>query len=120
LNAIPAIVAAGDRRAAKAVYGQSKVYLELGGRPLVAHVVAALQEVPEVSEVWVVGNAERLREAGVDGVYTPKDFDINKIMSSIDQVEKQQAKADVKAPPKAADRTLQAAGAQSGLSANDA
>ncbi|MFB3117803.1 MAG: hypothetical protein ACE1ZP_03470, partial [Myxococcota bacterium] len=28
LKAIPAIVAAGDRRAAKAVYGQSKVYLE--------------------------------------------------------------------------------------------
>jgi CTP:molybdopterin cytidylyltransferase MocA len=62
LKAIPAIVAAGDRRAAKAVYGQSKVYLELGGRPLVAHVVAALQGVPEVSEVWVVGNAKRLRE----------------------------------------------------------
>jgi CTP:molybdopterin cytidylyltransferase MocA len=62
LKAIPAIVAAGDRRAAKAVYGQSKVYLELGGRALVAHVVAALQDVPEVSEVWVVGNAERLRE----------------------------------------------------------
>jgi GTP:adenosylcobinamide-phosphate guanylyltransferase len=62
LKAIPAIVAAGDRRAAKAVYGQSKVYLELGGRPLVAHVVAALQDVPEISEVWVVGNAERLRE----------------------------------------------------------
>jgi molybdopterin-guanine dinucleotide biosynthesis protein A len=62
LKLIPAIVAAGDRRAAKAVYGQSKVYLELGGRALVAHVVAALQEVPEISEVWVVGNAERLRE----------------------------------------------------------
>ncbi len=62
LKAIPAIVAAGDRRAAKAVYGQSKVYLELGGRALVAHVVAALQDVPEVSEVWVVGNAERLHE----------------------------------------------------------
>jgi GTP:adenosylcobinamide-phosphate guanylyltransferase len=62
LKAIPAIVAAGDRRAAKAVCGQSKVYLELGGRALVAHVVAALQDVPEVSEVWVVGNAERLRE----------------------------------------------------------
>jgi len=61
LKAIPAIVAAGDRRAAKAVYGQSKVYLELGGRPLVAHVVAALQDVPEISEVWVVGNAKRLR-----------------------------------------------------------
>jgi GTP:adenosylcobinamide-phosphate guanylyltransferase len=62
LKAIPAIVAAGDRRAAKAVYGQSKVYLEIGGRPLVAHVVAALQDVPEISEVWVVGDAERLRE----------------------------------------------------------
>ncbi len=61
MQAIPAVVAAGDRRAAKAVYGQSKVYLELAGRPLVAHVVAALQDVPEVSEVWVVGDAERLR-----------------------------------------------------------
>jgi len=28
-------------------------------------------------------DAERLREAGVDGVYTPKDFDINKIMGEI-------------------------------------
>ena len=62
MKAIPAIVAAGDRRAAKAVYGQSKVYLELGGRALVAHVVMALQDVPEISEVWVVGNAEQLRE----------------------------------------------------------
>ena len=60
---VPAIVAAGDRRAAKAVRGESKPYLELAGRPLVAHVVATLQRVPEVSEVWVVGNAERLAEA---------------------------------------------------------
>jgi GTP:adenosylcobinamide-phosphate guanylyltransferase len=59
---VPAIVAAGDRKASKAVYGQSKVYLEIQGRPLVAHVVAALQRVPEISEVWVVGNGERLRE----------------------------------------------------------
>ena len=28
-------------------------------------------------------DAERLREAGVDGVYTPKDFDINRIMGEI-------------------------------------
>lgn len=40
--------------------GESKPYLLLAGRPLVAHVVAMLQQVPEVSEVWVVGNAERL------------------------------------------------------------
>jgi GTP:adenosylcobinamide-phosphate guanylyltransferase len=59
----PAVVTAGDRGAAKPVYGKNKVYLELGGRPLVAHVVAALQRVPEVSEVWVVGDVERLRAA---------------------------------------------------------
>ena len=51
---IPAIVTAGDQRAAKAVYGESKVYLEMGGRPLVANVVSVLQQVPEVSAVWVV------------------------------------------------------------------
>ncbi len=59
---IPAVVTAGDRRAAKAVYGESKVYLEVEGRPLVAHVVSTLQRVPEVSEVWVVGDARRLQE----------------------------------------------------------
>ena len=59
---IPAIVTAGDGVAARAVYGDNKVFLEIAGRPLVAHVVVALQRVPEVSEVWVVGSAERLRE----------------------------------------------------------
>lgn len=57
---VPAIVAAGDGRASRAVHGENKAYLELGGRPLVARVVAALQRVPEVSEVWVVGRPERL------------------------------------------------------------
>jgi len=61
-RAVPAIVAAGDGRAARAVHGQSKPYLELAGRTLIEHVVAILQRVPEVSEVWVVGNAERLHE----------------------------------------------------------
>lgn len=59
---IPAIVTAGDRRAAKAVYGESKVYLEVEGVPLVARVVQVLQHVPEVTEVWVIGNAERLEQ----------------------------------------------------------
>jgi hypothetical protein len=58
--ALPAIVTAGDLRAARAVYGESKVYLQIAGRPLVARVVLTLQQVPEISEVWVVGNAERL------------------------------------------------------------
>ncbi len=57
---IPAVVLAGDQRAAKSIYGESKAYLEIGGRALVAHVVAALQGVPEVSSVWVIGDCERL------------------------------------------------------------
>lgn len=59
---VPAVVAAGEGGASKQVHGRNKAYLEIGGRPLVAHVVAALQRVPEVSEVWVVGGAERLAE----------------------------------------------------------
>ncbi len=68
-QSIPAIIAAGDRKAAKDVLGQSKVYLEVAGRPLVAHVVTALQDVPEISEVWVVGNAERLEAALSDAPF---------------------------------------------------
>ena len=63
MRRVPAIVAAGDARAARAVYGESKAYLEVGGRTLVARIVSVLQRVPEVSEVWVVGNAERLEKA---------------------------------------------------------
>ena len=57
---VPAIVTAGDRKASRAIYGESKAYLVVAGVPLVAHVVTILQDVPEVSEVWVVGNHERL------------------------------------------------------------
>jgi CTP:molybdopterin cytidylyltransferase MocA len=63
LQPVPAIVTAGDRKASRAIYGESKAYLVVAGRPLVAHVVATLQAVPEVSEVWVVGNAARLEAA---------------------------------------------------------
>jgi GTP:adenosylcobinamide-phosphate guanylyltransferase len=57
---IPAVVTAGDRGAARAVYGESKAYLEIAGRPLLAHVVSTLQHVPEVSEIWIVGDPQRL------------------------------------------------------------
>ncbi|HPG25341.1 MAG TPA: NTP transferase domain-containing protein [Myxococcota bacterium] len=60
---VPAIVMAGDSRAAKAVYGQSKVYLEVAGLPLVAHVVRTLQACPEIESVWVVGDPGRLEKA---------------------------------------------------------
>src|SRR6266516_4013819 len=36
-----------------------------------------------VGGIIPVADAERLRGAGVDGVYTPKDFDINRIMGEI-------------------------------------
>ena len=60
---VPAIVTAGDSRAAKAVYGKSKVYLEVAGLSLVAHVVRILQDCPEIDAVWVVGDTGRLEEA---------------------------------------------------------
>lgn len=63
---VPAVVAAGDRRAARAIHGESKPYLALAGRPLVAHVVEMLQAVPEVGEVWVVGDAQRLERVFAD------------------------------------------------------
>jgi (2R)-ethylmalonyl-CoA mutase len=55
---------------------------------LIPEVVRLLQE-EDVDVPVVVGgiiplaDAERLREAGVAGVYTPKDFDVNRIMSEI-------------------------------------
>lgn len=58
----PAIVTAGDLRASRSIYGQSKVYLEVDGLSLVARVVATLQQVPEISEVWVVGDEEKLAD----------------------------------------------------------
>jgi hypothetical protein len=58
---IPAIVMAGDRGAAKAVYGQSKVYLEVAGVPMVARIVITLQQVAEVDCVWIVGDSDRLK-----------------------------------------------------------
>lgn len=66
---VPAIVTAGDGRAAKAVYGESKVFLPVAGRPLVARTVATLQAVPEVSEVWVVGNRARLEAVFADPAF---------------------------------------------------
>jgi (2R)-ethylmalonyl-CoA mutase len=47
-----------------------------------------------VGGIIPVADAERLREAGVDGVYTPKDFDVNRIMAEIvDLVERRAAAA---------------------------
>jgi (2R)-ethylmalonyl-CoA mutase len=51
-------------------------------------------EVPVVvGGIIPVADAVRLREAGVAGVYTPKDFDINRIMGEIVELVGQRAGA---------------------------
>jgi (2R)-ethylmalonyl-CoA mutase len=51
-------------------------------------------EVPVVvGGIIPVADAERLREAGVAGVYTPKDFDVNRIMGEIVELVGQRASA---------------------------
>ena len=65
---------------------------------LVPEVVRLLREegvdVPVVvGGIIPAADAERLREAGVAGVYTPKDFDINKIMAEIAALVEQRATA---------------------------
>lgn len=57
---LPAVVMAGDQWASRAIGEESKVFLELDGRPLIVHVVETLQRVPEISEIWVVGDREEL------------------------------------------------------------
>ena len=57
-------------------------------RELVPRVVELLRaegaDIPVVvGGIIPAADAGRLREAGVDGVYTPKDFDINRIMGEI-------------------------------------
>jgi GTP:adenosylcobinamide-phosphate guanylyltransferase len=60
---LSAVITAGDAVASKAIYGQSKAFLAVAGRPMVVRLVLTLQQVPEVSDVWVVGNLSRLKEA---------------------------------------------------------
>ncbi|MDX6636063.1 MAG: ethylmalonyl-CoA mutase [Solirubrobacterales bacterium] len=65
---------------------------------LIPEVVRLLREegveVPVVvGGIIPVADAERLREAGVAGVYTPKDFDVNKIMAEIVELVGQRAGA---------------------------
>jgi (2R)-ethylmalonyl-CoA mutase len=51
-------------------------------------------EVPVVvGGIIPVADAERLREAGVAGVYTPKDFDVNRIMGEIVELVGQRSSA---------------------------
>lgn len=60
---VQAVLVAGDRGAARAIGGRSKAFVEIAGKPMVLHVLEALLHTPEVSEVFVVGDARRLERA---------------------------------------------------------
>ena len=46
-----------------------------------------------VGGIIPAADAERLRDAGVAGVYTPKDFDVNRIMGEIVELVGERAEA---------------------------
>ena len=60
---IQAVLVAGDRGGSRSINGQSKAFLPFAGRPMVVHVLKALLLTPQVSGVFVVGDAIRLEEA---------------------------------------------------------
>jgi ethylmalonyl-CoA mutase len=71
---------------------------------LIPEVVRLLREegveVPVVvGGIIPVADAERLREGGVAGVYTPKDFDVNKIMGEIVELVGQRGRGRIIAGP---------------------
>jgi hypothetical protein len=57
------IVTAGDRGASRAVLEKNKVFLPLAGIPLINYVLSAVEQVPCVSRIFVVGNVAQLRAA---------------------------------------------------------
>jgi GTP:adenosylcobinamide-phosphate guanylyltransferase len=61
---IDAIVLAGTHRNPKRlIAGKNKAFLEVGGRPLVRHVVDALLQASEIDNIFVVGPIEQLGQA---------------------------------------------------------
>jgi len=67
---VPAIVLAGDKRGSHPVFGANKNLLEVGGEPLVRHVVRTLLEVEEIAAIYVVGPASPIRSA-LEGLDIP-------------------------------------------------
>jgi CTP:molybdopterin cytidylyltransferase MocA len=67
---VPAIVLAGDKRGSHPVFGVNKNLLEVGGEPLVRHVVRTLLDVEEIDAVYVVGPETAIQRA-LEGVAFP-------------------------------------------------
>jgi GTP:adenosylcobinamide-phosphate guanylyltransferase len=54
------VLLAGDRRASRSVAGGNKAFVEVSGAPMIVHVLDALVNTPEVSDVYCVGDVQRL------------------------------------------------------------
>ena len=67
---VPAIVLAGDKRGSHPVFGANKNLLEVGGEPIVRHVVRTLLEVEQIEAIYVVGPDPALRVA-LEGIVAP-------------------------------------------------
>jgi GTP:adenosylcobinamide-phosphate guanylyltransferase len=60
---LDAIVLAGTHTNPKRlIAGRNKAFLEVGGTPLISHVVKALVEAETIGQIFVIGPAEELRE----------------------------------------------------------
>ena len=73
---VQAVLLAGDRGASRAVQGRSKAFVEVGGKPMLVHVLEAVLHTPEVREVFVVGDAIRLEK-------TVAEFGCQKLASAL-------------------------------------
>ncbi len=67
---VPAIVLAGDKRGSHPVFGANKNLLEVGGEPIVRHVVRILLEVEQIEAVYAVGPEAETRQA-LEGLAAP-------------------------------------------------
>jgi CTP:molybdopterin cytidylyltransferase MocA len=59
---IDAIVTAGDGRAARRVFKKNKALLDVGGRPIVRHIVETLHACGAIDNIVVVGPKDRFEE----------------------------------------------------------
>ncbi|MBI4831228.1 MAG: nucleotidyltransferase family protein [Candidatus Lindowbacteria bacterium] len=56
------IVVAGDKGKSHPVFGKNKAFLDVGGLPLIAHVLKALEEAQSIAEIYIVGPKGKLEE----------------------------------------------------------
>ena len=62
IETIDAIVLAGDRSGSRNFAGGNKNFLELAGKPLLLHVIGALNDVAEIARIAIVGPATAISE----------------------------------------------------------